>query len=58
MEGHCSTGQSPQGAVVSMEEAEEVILSSIKHTAILTAVCACLKMVLFAETCHEINCIV
>jgi len=24
MEGHCSTGQSPQWAVVSMEEEEEV----------------------------------
>ena len=24
MEGHCSTGQSPQGAVVPMEEEEEV----------------------------------
>jgi len=28
MEGHCSTGQSPQWAVVPMEEEEDV---SVKH---------------------------
>jgi hypothetical protein len=31
MEGHCSTGQSPQWAIVPMEEEEEYIRSQFPH---------------------------
>jgi len=37
MEGHCSTGQSPQWAVVQMEE-EEVYSVNTRMTVIVTAV--------------------
>ena len=31
MEGHCSTGLSPQWAVVPMEEEEEYVIKIIKY---------------------------
>ena len=41
MEGHCSTGQSPQWAVVPMEEEEDLINDTVFEGKLLNIKCVC-----------------